>query len=221
MNDLQNINIEELLAERPFELLNPTEKAAVLAQMPDWEYDRLHQLLVKSKATLRQGPLPNPAIRANVLNVLRQQQKPKALAERRTGFLVRLAQYRVPAWQAAAGLALLLAAHFALQKPAVEALRTETVYVNTTDTIYKEMALPVADTSSKIPQKRVNVKPKAMKRPLVNSPAEALADSSSRHQGRYTDMPDTLPGFQLTVQQPSGRSANEMKELWQFLDVVY
>jgi hypothetical protein len=189
--------------------------------MPDWEYDRLHQLLVRSKAALRQGPLPNPAIRANVLNALRQQQQPKPAAQRPSGILVRLAQYRVPAWQAAAGLALLLTAHFALQKPSVETLRTETVYVNTTDTIYKEMALPVADTSSKIPHKRVNVKPKAFKRPLVNSHAEAIADSSSWHQGRYTDIPDTLPGFQLTVQQPSGRSANEMKELWQFLGKVY
>lgn len=221
MKNIKNIDIEQLLAERPFELLNALEKAAVLAQMPDWEYDRLHQLLVKSRAALKQGPLPNPAIRANLLAILRQQQKPKPATGQPRGMVLRLAQYRVPAWQVAAGLALLLVAHFSLQKNATEALRTETVYVNTTDTVYREMALPVADTSSKIPPRRVNVKPKADRRTLAIAPVEALADTSSRHLGRYPDLPDTLPGFQLTVGEPSGRSANEMQDLWQFLGEVY
>lgn len=221
MKNIENIDIEQLLAERPFELLNGDEKAFVLAQMPDWEYDRLHQLLQKSRAALKQGPLPNPAIREHVLAALRQQQRPKPAAVRPSGLLVRLAQYRLPAWQVAAGLALLLVAHFSLQKNTAEAVRTETVYVNTTDTIYKEMALPVTDTSSKVPPRRVNVKPKAAQRALASPSMEALADTSSRHLGRYPDLPDTLPGFQLTVGEPSGRSANEMQELWQFLGEVY
>lgn len=212
------IDIEQLMAERPFEMLTQTEQKAVLTQMPEWEYQRLHQLVLRSKAALRQSPKPNPAIRQQLLEALRKQ--PKQLP-RSTGLLVRMALYRLPAWQAAAGLALLLIAHFALQKTPAETLRTETVYVNTTDTIYKEVAIPVADTSSKRPQRRVNVRPSvANKTQLVASPTEALADSSSR-QSRAVGLPDTLPGFQFSVHQPSGRSANEMKELWQFLGEVY
>ena len=128
----------------------------------------------------------------------------------------------MPVWQAAAGLALLLVAHFALKQPATETVRTETVYVTSTDTIYKEVAMPVADSSTKIPQQRVNVKPQISKKANTNSvPVEALADTSSRYQGSYYGLPDTLPGFKFTVQQHSGRSANEMKDLWQFLGDVY
>ncbi len=213
------IDIEHLLAERPFDLLNAAEKQAVLAQMPEWEYQRLHQLVLRSKAALRQSPKPNPDIRQQLLEALRKQPKQQP---RPTGLLVRMAQYRLPAWQAAAGLALLLVAHFALQKTPAETLRTETVYVNTTDTIYKEVAIPVADTSSKRPQRRVNVRPSfANKSQLAVSPIEALADSSSRLGSSAAGLPDTLPGFQFSIHQPNGRSANEMKELWQFLGEVY
>ena len=94
--------------------------------------------------------------------------------------------------------------------------------MNTTDTIFKEVALPVADTSSKLPVSRVKVKPRLVKNAVPASlSVEALADSSARHQGRFNDLPDTLPGFRLTLQQPNGRSASEMKELWQFLGEVY
>ena len=220
MNDFQNFDIEQLLAERPFDLLTAKEKAAVLAQMPEWEYERLHQLLARSKAALKRSPLPDPAIRQGLMEALRKQAKPQA--PRPAGLLVRLAQYRLPVWQAAAGLALLLAAHFALNKPATETVRTETVYVNSTDTIYKEVALPVADTPDKIPQRRVNVKPRVLNNAIPASlHTETLADSSARHQGRLGNLPDTLPGFQFTLRQHSGRSANEMKELWQFLGQVY
>lgn len=218
MKSIKMIDIEQLLAERPFELLTTAEKEAVLTQMPEWEYQRLHLLVLRSKAALRQSPSPNPAIRQQLLEALRKQPKQQP---RPAGLLVRLAQYRLPAWQAAAGLALLLVAHFALQKTPAETLRTETVYVNTTDTIYKEVAIPVVDTSSKRPQRRVNVRPSLVsKLPLAAVPTEALADSSSR-QGRAAGLPDTLPGYQFSVHQHSGRSANEMKELWQFLGEVY
>lgn len=213
------IDIEQILAERPFEMLTQTEQKAVLAHMPEWEYQRLHQLVLRSKTALRQSPKPNPAIRQQLLEALRNQPKQQPQT---TGLFVRMAQHRLPAWQVAAGLALLLAAHFALQKTPAETLRTETVYVNTTDTIYKEVAIPVADTSSKRPQRRVNVRPSfASKKQLAVSPTEALADSSSRLGSSATGLPDTLPGFQFSIHQPNGRSANEMKELWQFLGEVY
>lgn len=220
MKNSKEIDIEQLLAERPFDLLAPEEKAIVLAQMPEWEYERMHQLLTRSRAALKKSPLPDLAIRQGLMEALRKQAKPQA--PRPVGLLVRLAQYRLPVWQAAAGLALLLAAHFTLTKPATETVRTETVYVNSTDTIYKEVALPVADTSAKIPQRRVNVKPRVLKNAIPTSlPNEALADSSARHQGPLGNLPDTLPGFQFSIRQHSGRSANEMKELWQFLGEVY
>ncbi|MCF8244605.1 MAG: hypothetical protein K9J37_09730 [Saprospiraceae bacterium] len=220
MKNSKAIDIEQLLAERPFELLTPKEKDAVLAQMPEWEYQRLYQLVTRSRAALKRSPAPNPAIREQLMAALRQQPKPQAA--RPTGLLVRLAQYRLPAWQAAAGLALLLVAHFGLQKQPTADVRTETVFVNTTDTIYKQMAIPVSDTVSKVAVSRVNVKPRMAKKVVpANLPTEALADSSSRHQGRFGGLPDTLPGFRLTLQHPNGRSANEMKELWQFLGDVY
>ncbi len=220
MNNLQNFDIEQLLAERPFEQLTQQEKDAVLAQMPEWEYQQLHQMLNRSRAALKQSPAPDPAIRERLLATLRQQPKPQPA--RPAGRLVQLAQYRLPAWQAAAALALLLVAHFALQRQTVANLRTETVYVNTTDTIYKEAAIPVADTSSKVPVSRVNVKPRLTKNIVQPSlPTEALADTSSRIKSRLNDIPDTLPGFRLTATQPSGRSANEMKELWRLLGDVY
>jgi hypothetical protein len=219
MNRLEKDDIEQLLAERPFELLTPTEQEAVLAQMPEWEYQRLHQLLQRSKASLKRSPQPDPAIRERLLGALRQQPRPMAKAPAKTGLLVRMAQYRLPAWQVAAGLALLLVAHFAQQEAPQEVVRTETVYVNNTDTIYKEVALPIAQQTTKTAAKRVNVKPRPNSQPRQETiEAVAVADSSSRQSGA---MPDTLPGFRYTVQQPSGRSANEMKELWQFLGEVY
>ena len=217
MKNSKSIDIEQLLDERPFELLTAEEKEVVLAEMPEWEYQRLHLLLARSKAAMKQSPAPDPAIRGRLLDALRQQPKPQP-----AGLLVQLAQYRLPLWQAAAGIALLLVAHFALQKPATEAVRTETVYMNSTDTIYKEMAIPVADTATKLPTRRVNTKPRAVKYTAAdNIPAESMADSSARYQRRFNDLPDTLPGFRFTLNQHSGRSANEMKELWQFLGEVY
>ncbi len=223
MKRLEKIDIEQLLAERPFELLTATEQAAVLAEMPEWEYSRLHQLVLRSKATMRQSPKPDPAIRERVLEALRKQPKPTATTPAKTGLLVRMVQYRIPAWQAAAAVVLLLVAHFSQQKQASETLHTETVYVNTTDTIYKEVALPVTDSSNKKPKLRVNVKPRLAKRTMPpDDVAAAYADSSyRRRQDGFTELPDTLPGFQFTVQQPSGRSANEMKDLWQLLGEVY
>lgn len=171
---------------------------------------------------MRQSPTPNPAIRERLVEAFRQQQKPVPQAAPRSGLLVRMAQYRLPVWQVAAGLALLLVAHFGQQKTANEVLRTETVYVNTTDTIYKEVALPVVEAPTQPQVRRVNVKPRlASKRLPTSEDTLALAESSARQQDRAGALPDILPGFQFTLQQPNGRSANEMKELWQFLGEVY
>ncbi len=213
-------DIEQLISERPFELLTPTERVAVLAQMPEWEYQRLHQLLQRSKAAMKHSPLPDPAIRERLMEALRKQQTTMAKTSAKTGLLVRMAQYRVPVWQVAAGIALLLVAHFAQQKTPQEVLHTETVYVNNTDTIYKEVAIPVAQQPEKTTAKRVNVKPRL----AANGPSQqamdtiAFAESSSRQSGA---LPDTMPEFRFTFEQASGRSANEMKELWQFLGEVY
>lgn len=212
-------DIEQMIAERPFEMLNPTEQAAVLAQMPEWEYQRLHQLLQRSKAAMKRSPSPDPAIRERLLMALRQQPKLVGEPTKKQGLLVRMAQYRLPAWQAAAGLALLVVAHFALQKAPKEVLQTETVYVNTTDTIYKEVAIPVAKQHVQTAAKRVNVKPRLVQRTISPAmDAVAIADSASRQS---ESLPDTMPGFHFTLQQPTGRSANEMKELWQLLGDVY
>jgi hypothetical protein len=219
MNSLNQFDIEQLLAERPFDMLTAAEQESVLAQMPEWEYQRLHQLMQRSKAAMKRSPQPDPAIRERLLEALRQQPKQTALPAKQAGLLVRLAQYRLPAWQAAAGLALLLVAHFALQKPPKEVLHTETVYVNSTDTIYKEVAIPIAQQQEKTTQKRVNVKPRLVRnaeQPTME--AIAFADSSSRQSG---SLPDTMPGFNFTPQSPIGRSANEMKDLWQLLGDVY
>ncbi len=208
-----------MLTERPFELLSVAEQEAVLEQMPGWEYDRLHQLLQRSKVALKRSPMPDPAIRERLLEALRQQPKPNALPKPHGGLLVRMAYYRLPVWQVAAGLAFLLAANIALQKAPKEVLRTETVYVNNTDTIYKEVALPVAEQKQNPAEKRVNVKPRLAKQ-LAPSSMDAIAvlDSASRQS---KSLPDTMPGFHFTPQTATGRSANEMKELWQLLGDVY
>gem|GEM_PF-2808607 len=220
MKRLEKIDLERLLAEVPFNLLSQTEREAVLSEMPGYEYERLHQLILRSKKTMQQGPLPDTAIRERVMLALRQRQPAQPV--RPTALLVRLVQYRLPLWQVAAGFALLLTAHFAFQNNAPVSIQTQTVYVNTTDTIFKEVAMPVVDTSFKIPEHRVNVKPKTVKKATsAGIPVEAIADSSSRFQSRFLDLPDSLPSFQFTIQQPSGRSANEMPELWQFLGEVY
>ncbi|MBK8564560.1 MAG: hypothetical protein IPN76_14805 [Saprospiraceae bacterium] len=219
MKRLNQSDLAQLLAERPFEMLTSAEQEAVLAEMPEWEYQRLHQLLQRSKATMKRSPKPDPAIRERLLEVLRQQPKQTAQPAKQPGLLVRMAQYRLPAWQAAAGLALLLVAHFALQKTPREVPHTETVYVNSTDTIYKEVAIPVAQQQEKATQMRVNVKPRLVRnaeQPTME--AIAYADTSARQSG---SLPDTMPGFNFTPQSPIGRSANEMKDLWQLLGDVY
>ncbi|MCC6724884.1 MAG: hypothetical protein IT258_10270 [Saprospiraceae bacterium] len=212
-------DIEELINEQPFEMLTEAERANVLAHMTEWEYQQAYQLLQRSKAAMKRSPKPDPAIRERLMGALRQQPKTEAKPPAKTGLLVRMAQYRLPVWQVAAGLAMLLVAHFAQQKTPQEVVRTETVYVNNTDTIYKEIAIPVAEQPAKINAKRVNVKPRLASQPKPSTmDAVAFADSSSRQSGA---LPDTMPGFRLTVQQANGRSANEMQELWQLLGDVY
>ena len=134
--------------------------------------------------------------------------------------LVRLINYRLPVWQAAAAIALLIGMHFWLKEGPQIITETDTVYVHSTDTIYKEVAMPakVADRPVKSTQSRINVKP-SMQKTMADSLADALVSiAPGAMETEIINMPDT---FGILVSRPRGQSATQTADLWNLLSEVY
>ena len=209
MTPLKNDRLEALLSAKPFAELDAEERYFVTEAMDEAEYDRVHFLLKNAPPVLRDTPAPSPAIEGKLLAAMRQMKK-EAVPPKRPSTIVRLLSARIPAWQAAAAIALVFGLHFLLgeKQPVLE--RTVTEYVHTTDTIYKEVAMPAEPTLE--PPRRINVKPQELVSNTLDEP-EIVAQTDSAAQS-----PDT---FALTVSQPRGQSAREMEDLWQFFGEVH
>jgi hypothetical protein len=216
MNSLFDTRVERLLLEKPFESLTFEEQEWVLDQMPEAEYDRLHQLLSKSRAVFREAPAPDPAIRENLLNAIRARQATKPAPSRA---IVRMLDRRIPVWQAAALLvvALLPGLYFSTKKPLTVEAPGETVYVHSTDTIYRQVAQPAIVAPAKTPAKRVNVKPRHTVVPATEIPDSLAMAETGRQTGDSLVFPDAL----LKASGNNGFSATQMKELWGFLEKIH
>jgi hypothetical protein len=129
-------DITSFAAQKAFAELDPEQRAQVLAEMPSEEYDRLHTLL-RAARSLDADVAPPPALGERLRARMASQTKSGGPA-----FPLRLLQFRLPAWQAAAAIVLaLLAGRFFSADQTVEApqIVVETRVVH--DTIFQEKTI--------------------------------------------------------------------------------
>ncbi len=216
MNILSNKNLEHLLAEKPFEALSFEEQNLVLESMDEEEYQRMHRLIRQSKKALKNNPSPDPAIRENLLTALRRQkQQPQEASVLSGSLLVKMLNYRLPVWQAAAAVAALFGFFFWAGHTPLTGVRTEKVYVYVTDTIYKEVSLPGMDTAANVPSGRLNVKPAYNIDSSLNT-LETMADSSARFVGRS----DSLSGYPHETDDARKKPDDRVRNLWLFWETL-
>ena len=210
--------LEKLLQTKRFEELNAEEKYYVTESVGEAEYNRIYFLLNNSKNTFKKSPSVNPALKANLLAAFRKEHSIQE--KKKPTVFVRLMRHKLPTWQMAAAIALLLGLHFWFQEEPRVIEKTDTVYVHTTDTIYKEVSLPTPATAPSKSLSRINVKPKKEIEAVVKEPVLlASADTSiSRDYLTNAQLPDT---FAINVSQPRGQSASQSADLWKMFEEVY
>jgi hypothetical protein len=210
--------LEQLLLEKKFQALTAEEKYYVTEKIEEAEYDRLHLFLKESKKSLQNTPAINAALKNNLLIAFRRQHKINTHQQQPA--IVRLMRHRIPAWQAAAVIALLLSVHFWVQKDPAIIERPEMVYVHSTDTIYKEVSMPVptSENPATKPPSRINVKPTSKSSPWKNEEAIVASVDSASLKYEAAQAPDS---FNLMVSQPRGKSATQTADLWHLLEEVY
>lgn len=120
MNDL----IEQFALLKSFGELSQTERAAVLEEMSPEHYEQLRAVMLAAPS-LDAGPLPSSALRTRLLH--------RMSAKTQSSMLSR----KVPLWQAAAALALAVAAVWMLKIPVVREMAAPVAQTHT-DTIYRE-----------------------------------------------------------------------------------
>ena len=99
------MDLEKLLREKPFELLNQDERNLVLEEMTIQEYAGMRRAALQAEKYFRKNlpPKPRPEIQARVREQMRFNQE-KTLG----GRIMRLIQYKIPAYQVAAAVVLLM-----------------------------------------------------------------------------------------------------------------
>ena len=88
------MDLEKLLREKPFELLNQDERNLVLEEMTVQEYAGMRRAALQAEKYFRKNlpPKPRPEIQARVREQMRYNQE-KTLG----GRIMRLIQYKIPA----------------------------------------------------------------------------------------------------------------------------
>lgn len=212
--------LEDLLLGKKFDQLNAEEKYYVTESIGEAEYDRLHIFLNESKKTLKNTPSVSPRLKNDLMKSFRAKHKVEVV--KKPSAIVRLMRYRIPAWQAAAAVALLFGMHFWMQEGPQVIKETETVYVNTVDTIFKEVAMPSPAPKKPVapPATRLNVKPKTdSPLPISEPPLFASIDSSNRqYEYELMQVADT---FDVEMTQPKGQSLTQTADLWESLGEIY
>lgn len=117
-----------MLAQKDFSALTRPERDRVLAEMPQEEYSRLRELLLAAR-NLDAAARPPAHLGAQLRAHMKAQAPPKGFA--------RLLALNIPAWQAAAALAVCLAATTFWQKEKIVE-NTITQWQVKTDTIWQE-----------------------------------------------------------------------------------
>lgn len=220
-----NERLEHLLKEKSFDELSAEERYFVTELLTETEYERMHFVIKSATPILRDTPVPSPAIKENLLVAMRQMNAESAAKKPAApSAIVRLLKTRIPAWQAAAAVALLLGLHFLFPQKGPVEIQRDTEIVYKTDTLYKEVLVsnPVPASPEKTaPRKvapRVNTKPIATpQKEILNTPNSALEETIASAADR-PEAPDT---FAITVSQPRGTSATDTEDLWQFIGDIY
>jgi hypothetical protein len=136
------------------------------------------------------------------------------------GLLVKMLNYRLPVWQAAAAVAAVLGLFLWFGNSPLTGVKTEKVYVYVTDTIYKEVSLPGMDTAGNVSPGRVNVKPGSVQSTQMPVPELLPAlDSSLRKNGRL-DVADSLTGYHNKWERPGALPDSEMQKFWRFYETA-
>ena len=143
-------SIEALIRAKRFEELSQAEQSLVLQRITREEYKRFRVIICGSHHGRMNTPThPSPLIKKNLMAAMRQKrQQPRPIAT----FMQKVADSRVPVWQAAAAVAALLFVVFwgsTPQQPLAEAVTAtanapqaifvDTVYETVFDTVYKEV----------------------------------------------------------------------------------
>ena len=212
--------LEELLLAKKFSQLTAEEKYYVTESIGETEYNHLHVFLNESKQSLKDTPSVPPRLKKDLMVAFKKQH---TIVEKKPSAIVRLMRYRIPAWQAAAAVALLMGLHFWLQKEPTIIRETETVYVNKVDTIFKEVAMPAPapKTPPAPPRSRINVKPETAPLPSPTEPILLASADSARRQYDF-EMAQVTDTFNMQqFSQPKGQSLTQTADLWESLGEVY
>lgn len=125
------MNTEQLALQKDFASLNPAERALVLAEMPQEEFEQLRKLLLTTQR-MDSGVEPPAHLRAGLMAKFSEQSKPSGIR--------RLITARIPIWQAAAALMLGIAV-VSLMKKEVVVEKTVTAWQLRVDTVFQEKTL--------------------------------------------------------------------------------
>lgn len=163
--------LEALLKSKAYQDLRGEDKAWVDQQYSVKEYTALRSTFQRSTQSLqRNQTAPSPAIHSRLRQKLQEHKGEKPAK------VTSLYNYRIPAWQAVAAIAMLL--FFIPQLRQQEMPEQEKIFIYQTDTVFKEVPAesilsPIIDTLSDIPQLR-----KMLTR-TNRSPATPIAIGSS------------------------------------------
>lgn len=131
-------DIEQLMLRKDFIALSPAERAQVLAEMPQEEYEQLRQVLL---ATQKLEAEATPPVRLGAAL------KARMAAKTQPTLLRRLLSAKVPAWQAAAVFLLGIAAVSFMKKTEVVE-KTVTAWQTRVDTVYRTANFPGGRTAN-------------------------------------------------------------------------
>ena len=229
--------LEELLRTKKFSALTEEEKVFVSEKMTETEYRNFRLILCGSRNGLNKiRTAPSPRVKENLMAAMRAKK-----AKKRTLAVSwkRIANYRVPAWQAAAAIAFLMFSMLTLRQEIVivesmaqPLMVTDTVFetVYKTDTVFEK--IPVFLTG----KKNVNVKPGVLDKEPDSNEVNLISNSGdSQSVENEQDMiliqsynnrllADSTP-VHLKSQpwpdiSPRGRSAGEDAHLMQFFTEI-
>lgn len=113
--EISDKSLEQLVREKSFAELNLHEKALVLTEVNEREYNNLRQLALSAEIYFQQEPLllePRPDTHAFLRKKL-QEQKPLTLSQR----LGKMMTYRIPAYQAVAAAVVLMLSFYLGTQP--------------------------------------------------------------------------------------------------------
>ncbi|WNJ20892.1 hypothetical protein [Pontibacter sp. G13] len=120
--DIPTPELDMLIQEKDFEMLDLQERAWVLSEMSEMEYRQVRDFYLAAQAYLTPPALtPRTETRDLLMERFREEHRPSVIRQ-----LGKLAQYKVPLYQiAAAAVVLILSANFITQNPLTPAMHID------------------------------------------------------------------------------------------------